>query len=88
MGIDTDKTPRALGYSFPAEFATHRSTWLSWPHKEASWPGKIQTIFPAYAAFIKEVSAGELVNINVADERMRRFAIDQLEGAGVDLNRI
>jgi hypothetical protein len=25
---------------FPAEFAPHTATWLSWPHKEESWPGK------------------------------------------------
>ena len=37
--------PRELGYYFPAEFAPHEATWLSWPHKEASWPGKIHTIF-------------------------------------------
>ena len=24
----------------PAEWEPHRGTWLSWPHKEASWPGK------------------------------------------------
>ena len=30
----------ALGYRMPAEWAPHRGTWLSWPHKEASWPGK------------------------------------------------
>lgn len=83
-----DLTPRALGYSFPAEFSRHSSTWLSWPHKEASWPGKIHTIFPAYASFIKEISVGEIVNINVADEVMMKFAIGHLERAGADLKRI
>ena len=58
-------TPRQQGYHFPAEFAKHTATWLSWPHKEASWPGKIETIFPVYAAFIKYLAEGELVNINV-----------------------
>lgn len=87
-GISSDQTPRALGYSFPAEFALHASTWLSWPHKEASWPGKIQTIFPAYSEFIREVSAGEIVNINVADEQMKQFASTHLLKAGVDLKKI
>jgi agmatine/peptidylarginine deiminase len=50
-----NKTPRELGYYFPAEFAPHLATWLSWPHKEASWPGKINTIFPSYSLFIKSV---------------------------------
>jgi agmatine deiminase len=47
------KTPKELGFHFPAEFAKHSATWLSWPHKEASWPGKIETIYPVYAEFIK-----------------------------------
>ena len=37
--------PGEQGYYFPAEFAKHSATWLSWPHKEASWPGKIETIY-------------------------------------------
>ena len=45
--------PRQQGYYHPAEFASHTSTWLSWPHKEASWPGKISTVYPIYAEFVK-----------------------------------
>lgn len=81
-------TPKKLGYYFPAEFAPHQATWLSWPHKEASWPGKIMSIYPNYAAFIKEVSAGESVHINVVDQAMQNFATEQLLKAGVDLNKI
>ncbi len=71
----THKTPRELGYSFPAEFAKHDATWLSWPHKEASWPGKIKTIYPVYAEFIRLLAEGEQVNINVADEAMKQNAL-------------
>lgn len=81
-------TPAELGYYFPAEFAPHTSTWLSWPHKEESWPGKINTIFPRYAEFIKYVSLGERVNINVADEEMKSFATGHLLAAGVDMSQI
>lgn len=83
-----DVTPFHLGYSFPAEFALHSATWLSWPHKEASWPGKINTIFPAYAEFIKYVALGEEVHINVKDEAMKVFALGHLEAAGVDLTKV
>ncbi|MFT3705005.1 MAG: agmatine deiminase family protein [Agriterribacter sp.] len=82
------KTPKKAGYYFPAEFAPHSATWLSWPHKEASWPGKIQTIYRPYAQFIKEVTAGESVHINVNDERMQQEATAHLTEAGVDLNKI
>lgn len=81
-------TPKQSGYYFPAEFEKHEAMWLSWPHKEESWPGKINLIYPNYCQFIKEVSQSEIVRINVADEAMRQFAIGHLEKAGVDLSRI
>ncbi|MBM3177036.1 MAG: agmatine deiminase family protein [Bacteroidetes bacterium] len=87
-GVPAGKTPAELGYFFPAEFSLHRSTWLSWPHKEASWPGKISTIFPVYAQFIKEVAAGEVVNINVVDSAMESSARECLIAAGADVNKI
>ena len=71
-------TPLELGYYFPAEFEPHLATWLSWPHKEASWPGKLNTIFPYYSAFVKEISLGEQVCINVKDEEMKQFVDDSV----------
>ena len=76
------KTPRELGFVFPAEFEKQRAMWLSWPHKEASWPGKIDTIFPVYTQFIKLVSEGQKVCINVATEAMKQFALGHLNAAG------
>ncbi|MEY3153530.1 MAG: hypothetical protein RLZZ49_1335 [Bacteroidota bacterium] len=81
-------TPKQLGYYFPAEFAPHKATWLSWPHKEASWPGKIQSIFPSYVAFIKTLVRFEEVNINVCDEAMKARAMQLLQDAGVEMSRI
>jgi agmatine deiminase len=81
-------TPKQLGYYHPAEFADHTATWLSWPHKEASWPGKIETIFPRYAEFIKLLAEGEEVNINVANEAMKQKALRHITEAGADLKRV
>jgi agmatine deiminase len=81
-------TPKDLGYYFPAEFEPHEATWLSWPHKEASWPGKLYTIYPPYARFIKELTKGELVRINVADENIKASAIGHLEKENVDLDKV
>jgi len=83
-----DITPSQLGYYFPAEFELHIATWLSWPHKEASWPGKIETIFPAYAEFIKYVALGEEVHINVKDEAMKASALAHLEKAEADVKNV
>ncbi|MEK6780226.1 MAG: agmatine deiminase family protein [Bacteroidota bacterium] len=81
-------TPKEQGYFFPAEFAKHTATWLSWPHKEASWPGKIESIYPVYCEFIKHVAEGEKVNINVVDEAMKKKATAHLQKAEADFANI
>lgn len=81
-------TPAAAGYFFPAEFYPHEATWLSWPHKEASWPGKIDTIFRPYSQFIAYLSQGEKVRINVANAEMRDFALRHLENTAVNISNV
>jgi len=81
-------TPKELGYYFPPEFAKHDATWLSWPHKEASWPGKINSIYPNYCLFIKELVKGETVRININDEAMKASAVKHLQQAEVDLSKV
>jgi agmatine deiminase len=75
-------------YYFPAEFAPQAATWLSWPHKEASWPEKINTIFPYYSQFIKELAKGQKVCINVNDQAMQNFAMGHLQNANVNLSNV
>lgn len=81
-------TPHQLGYSFPPEWAPHEATWLSWPHKEASWPGKLDAIFEQYAQFVKIISLGEKVRINVANDAMKNFALQHLLKAGVNIDQL
>ena len=85
---DFQTTPKDLGYYFPAEFAPHVATWLSWPHQEASWPEKIHTIFPYYSQFIKELTKSEKVCINVNNEALKAFAVSHLQQADVDLSKV
>ncbi len=81
-------TPKDLGYRFPGEFEKHSATWLSWPHKEASWPGKIESIYSPYCYFIKALAENEAVHINVADENMKLFAIEKLEEVSAKMDGI
>lgn len=82
------QTPKQLGYTFPAEWEEHEATWLSWPHKEESWPEKIHEIYPNYAKFIKILSGDEFVRINVADEEMKNFALKYIIEADANLENI
>ncbi|UAY51428.1 agmatine deiminase family protein [Ferruginibacter albus] len=81
-------TPNYLGFRFPAEFEKHDACWLSWPHKEASWPGKIEKIYPYYSQFVKELTQSEIVRINVNDEAMKSFAVGHLQKTNVDLDKV
>lgn len=93
MAFHTNNTPKQLGFHFPAEFEQQRALWLSWPHKEASWPGKLHTIYKPYCEFILQVSRHQKVCINVADAAMQQFALTEIEKfaslvPGAQLNEI
>ena len=81
-------TPKEQGFFFPAEWETHEAMWLSWTHKEDSFPGTIHKVYPYYCQFIKEVSKSEIVRINVADEQMKNFAITELQKVDANLSKI
>lgn len=81
-------SPKELGYRFPAEFEPHFATWLSWPHKEASWPGKMDSIYAPYCQFVKNLAEHEFVHINVNNEDMKVFAREKLEGLSTNMERV
>jgi agmatine deiminase len=81
-------TPKQLGYYFPAEFAPQSAMWLSWPHKEASWPGKIESIYPVYAQFVSLVSQGQQVNINIIDDAMKKRAVSHIQAANAKMENV
>lgn len=72
-------TPKQAGFYFPAEFAIQEAMWLSWIHKEASWPGKLNTVYNSYCKFILTVASHQKVCINVADANMKNFALMELQ---------
>lgn len=83
-----DRKPIDDGFYFPAEWVEHESTWLSYPHNENSWPGKIETIFPYYNEFIKQLSKDEKVNINVENDQKKEEISKQLLMIGAEMQNI
>jgi agmatine deiminase len=81
-------TPKQQQYYMPAEWAHHKATWLSYPHNEDSWPGKINTIFPSYNLFIKVLSEDEKVHINVNDQVMEDQVHEDLIKIGANMSNI
>lgn len=62
------KTLSELGYRMPAEWEPHRGTWISWPTRESSWPGKFEPVPAHWAAMARELCEAEEVNILVDDQ--------------------
>lgn len=80
--------PHSLGYTFPAEWHKHEATWLTWPYLDDSFPGKLDIVYPFYTQFIKEISLGEKVRINVPNDCEKEKLMMLLDIANVDLNQI
>ena len=73
------KTPAALGYSFPPEWARHRATWFSWPRPEGiSFPDKYHTVPENMARIIHEIAPRERVEINVPNGNYEHLVRQQL----------
>ncbi|MEX2259323.1 MAG: agmatine deiminase family protein, partial [Woeseia sp.] len=74
------ESPATRGYSMPAEWERHQATWLSWPHKRDSWPGKFEPVEPVMARAVAALSESEVVRINVLDEAHETHVRGLLEG--------
>lgn len=86
--VDLAIPPGRQGFRMPAEWEPHAATWLAWPHKEASWPGKLDRIPPIFAEMARHLCAAEDVHINVVDAAMEAEARERLRDAGVPMERV
>jgi agmatine deiminase len=80
-------TPFTDGYHFPAEWEPHEATWLSYPHSDDSFPGKLESVYPSYMRFIAEIAKSEKVRINVPASFKERL-ISQLDAADVNAGQV
>jgi agmatine deiminase len=73
-----DNIPDPTSYRMPAEWASHRATWLAWPHRRSDWPGKFSPIPWVYGEILRVLSRYEQIEMLVndaADEAMARKVI-------------
>src|SRR5262245_16742229 len=80
-----EKRPRCLSASvcrdrvgivvtlrMPAEWEPHRATWISWPHHEPDWPGKLAPIPWVYAEIARVLADHEAVEILCHSDDVRK----------------
>jgi len=81
-------SPAELGFRMPAEWGPQESVWLSWPHKEESWPGNFEPVPAIFGEIAREIAESQLVRINVADRRMEEAVRRVLTTAGANLDHV
>jgi agmatine deiminase len=72
----------------PAEWEPHRATWISWPHHEPDWPGKLAAIPWIYAEIVRALAAFEVVEILCHDEDVLASARTALDAHAVAADRV
>ncbi len=72
----------------PAEWEPHRATWISWPHHEPDWPGKLGGIPWVYAEIARALAAHEPLEILCHNDAVRESARLALQAHDVRHDRI
>jgi agmatine deiminase len=72
----------------PAEWEPHRATWISWPHNELDWPGKLGPIPWVYAEIARIIAAHEIVEILCHNEDVLASARAALDAHAVRQDRV
>lgn len=64
------RVPSKETHRWPAEWETHRATWLSWPHNRETWPGAFDAAIAEYQEFARTIARYEDVNIVATGEAL------------------
>jgi agmatine deiminase len=75
-------------YRMPAEWEPHRATWISWPHHEPDWPGKLAPIPWVYAEIARVIAGHEALEILCHSDEVLASARAAIEAHGVPRDRI
>ena len=75
-------------FRMPAEWEPHRATWISWPHHEPDWPGKLGAIPWVYAEIARVLAEQEQVEILCHDSTVRDSAARILAAHSVRAERV
>ncbi len=82
-------SPAERGYAFPAEWAPHAGTWISWPRPEGiSFPAFYHRAIKDVARVVDAISTFEPVFINVPNANYERLVRQQLRTTGTRLSKV
>jgi agmatine/peptidylarginine deiminase len=73
---------------FPAEWEPQSAILLAWPHAQTDWAERLDSVEATYSALIAAITRFQPVLLCVADEALRKHAIDRLAGSGTQMDRV
>lgn len=83
--VNSELTPKSLGYRMPAEWENQEAIWLAWPHNEDTWPEKmLREVESSYAEFVKALHKEQKVKILVNGIEFENKAKLILKSSGVN----
>lgn len=84
-----NKTPLEANFKMPAEWESHRATWIGWCYNKNDFPGKLSTIHWVYGEITRKlIEGGETVCILVQDKKHEAKARNVLTKVGTDFEQI
>jgi agmatine deiminase len=86
--VANSPSPRALGYTMPAEWDRHEATWIGWPHNKTDWPDKIASIQWVYGEIARKITESEKARILVNSAADQAKARTILKRVGANLKNI
>lgn len=73
---------------WPAEWAPHTATWLSWPAEPGDWPGKLLAARLVFTEMVRNIARGETVRVICRTEDDKKAAANLLAKARVPAGRL
>ncbi|HSE31138.1 MAG TPA: agmatine deiminase family protein [Pyrinomonadaceae bacterium] len=61
------RKPAELGFFMPAEWHSHKGTWLSWPKDPETWPERVDQVEEVFLQMMAALAPNEIVNLLVDD---------------------
>jgi agmatine deiminase len=81
--------PVELGYRMPAEWQTHRSTWLVWPGRHSAWKGSLmRSVKETYIEIICALLPNEKVNLLIKNVKAQKNILDKLNRKKAKVNNL
>lgn len=73
---------------FPAEWEPQSAVLLAWPHAQTDWAERLDSVEATYTTLIAAITRFQPVLLCVADEQLRRHAVDRLAKSGARMDRV